>query len=772
MSDESGQFKNEKEVLTQEIRRIFYSFLNYLGKLSITSIKNIDNLCFTDQIKLLKLSGKKVLYIDFEHLLYFSEELADLIEDQYSRLENSLMKTTEEFLRNTIGKTSHQKVFKKNYFRIGFYNLPNWKTFNFIKNSNYGKLNCTLGNVIRLMEPENKLIFGIFQCSNQKCKTKVKLVQNFSEYSEPKICPKCKGSDHWELITDQSVFIEIQKIRIQEIVGKKSQKNNPLFIDAMLIDDATNLLNLGNNCVFTGHLIPVPLKKQNLIHKYLGLDTGKQNLSFNLTSGILFYPIFLVNHVFFINNRLDYYTSKKRHKSFSTKTIHFLRKKERKTFIKLRSWSNFFKRTNSLFFNSVQKYETLKVSILLMLVGGVRKSLPKNQLFRNNINISIMSPPDATLRNLYKELKILNPEIIYSNPTICSASGLTASVIRDSETTSLCLESGLLVNKNENLLFIENFHGLEYRTQKLITMCMENQEFAINKAELKLTLNSRISILGVSELLPEEANNFQFFSKTKIFEKNLLGKFDLNFFLLWNDSIDSDFSISKRIILLHNNKKIKRKNNNIWTIQLYLLFVRNMSPLITSKIYDFILRIYLFFKKLFFSKMKTWTSISSRQLETLVRLSEAFGKLTLFSKIQEFHVKAAARIMFHSFFFLKSSKPKKTNCELFLNIVSNLKKSKGIVEIKFHDSEFISRKILFLIGKKISNKKKGNHFLKFVQAFFFHFSKFHVLEIGLKQIKKLVIILKHLIKIEKKIFITKLSENLKKSDFTFFLNSI
>jgi DNA replicative helicase MCM subunit Mcm2 (Cdc46/Mcm family) len=407
-----------------------------------------------------------------------------------------------------------------------------------------------------------------------------------------------------------------------------------------------------------------------------------------------------------------------------------------------------------------------------MLVGGVRKSLPKNQVFRNNINISVLSPPDATLKNLYKELKILNPEIIYSNPTISSASGLTASVIRDSETTSLCLESGLFINKNENLLFIENFHGLEYRTQKLITMCMENQEFAINKAELNLTLSSKISILGVSELLPEKASNFQFFSKTKIFEKNLLGKFDLNFFLLWNDSIDCDFSTSKRIILMHNDRKIKRKNNNIWTIQLYLLFVRNLSPLITPKIYDFILRIYLLFKKLFFSKIKTGTEISSRQLETLIRLSEAFGKLTLFSKIQEFHVKAAARIMFDSFFFLKSSRSKKTKYEPFLNIMSSLKKSKEIVEIKFHDSEFIARKILFLVGKKIPEKKKVNFFLKFVQAFFFHFSKYHILEIGVKQIKKLIIILKHLIKNERKIFIIRLFENLKKPDFAFFLNTL
>ena len=87
----SGTVKNEKEIFTLEIGRVYYNFLDYLIKLSKTLVKNIDDLCFIEQIKLLKESGKLVIYIDFEHLLYFSEELSDLIEDQYSRLEKSLI---------------------------------------------------------------------------------------------------------------------------------------------------------------------------------------------------------------------------------------------------------------------------------------------------------------------------------------------------------------------------------------------------------------------------------------------------------------------------------------------------------------------------------------------------------------------------------------------------------------------------------------------------------------------------------------------------------
>jgi len=441
--------------------------------------------------------------------------------------------------------------------------------------------------------------------------------------------------------------------------------------------------------------------------------------------------------------------------------------------MKLKSWANFFKNSTTLIFNSIQKYEPLKIALLLMLVGGVEKKVSEKQIFRNNINISLLSPPDIILRNLYKELQILNPEIIYSNASTSTASGLTASIIRDPETMSLCIESGLFTKKNENLFYIENFHNLEYRNQKLITECMENQEFGVNKAELKLKLNSKISILGVSEVSIENANNFQFFSKTRIFEKNLLGKFDLNFFLLWTDNIDYDFSISKRIILMQSEKKTKRNKNNIWSTQLYIQFVRNLSPLVKSKIYDFILKIYLSFKKIFSTKINTGIEISSRQLETLIRLSEAFAKLTLFPIIQEFHVKAASRLLFNSFFFLKPSISNKTENEFFLNTMNISKKLKEVLKIKFHDLEFMSKNFLFLIGKKINDEKMENFFLTFIQAFFFYFSsKFRNLEIGFKQIKKFIVVLKHMIYIEKKIFITKLSKSNKKVNFTLFLNTL
>ena len=83
---------------------------------------------------------------------------------------------------------------------------------------------------------------------------------------------------------------------------------------------------------------------------------------------------------------------------------------------------------------------------------------------------------------------------------------------------------------------------------------------------------------------------------------------------------------------------------------MYLTYVKNLSPFIPTHSYSFILKIYLFLRKIQFTKKKHEDEISSRQLETLIRLSEAFGKLTLAPKILEFHIKAAARVLFKTFY--------------------------------------------------------------------------------------------------------------------------
>ena len=125
-----------KSLLLIEIERVFFNFLDYNSRIEKLGLKKMDNFCLIEQLKLIKLSGTTILYIDFENLLYFSEELADLIEDQYLRVEYSLKKSIKEFMKSFFQKNTKINFWGKKIFRISFYNLPNWKHFKNLKNSN------------------------------------------------------------------------------------------------------------------------------------------------------------------------------------------------------------------------------------------------------------------------------------------------------------------------------------------------------------------------------------------------------------------------------------------------------------------------------------------------------------------------------------------------------------------------------------------------------------------------------------------------------------
>jgi len=519
-----------KSLLLKEVERIFYNFLEYQVKISNIIETKKKKSYFIEQIELLEFFEANIVYIDFEYLVNFSEELADLIEEQYIRIENILRKSFIEFYTVFLNKGFYLKNSIRNQVKIGFYNLPNLKNFSELGNCNYGKLICTIGKIVRIIEPEPTLFISTFRCSNHRCNNKVKFEQNINGYEEPKICQKCKGSDSWEIITEESVFIEVQKIRIQEIVINQYKKNPPIILDAFLVDEGTNVFNLGSKCVFTGSLAPLPFKKINLLNNYLDLKAFDENFSMNLLSGMLFYPTLIIQHIFLLGSRVYFKNLQKSAKFLLKKKTLFFNRKEKEAVLKLKNWSFLNEKAKSLLFNEMEKYENLRMGILLMLVGGVEKKITKNQFFRENINISILYPPFTIFDDLYMEVKNLDSNVNYANGLISNSNGFTATIIRDSETNSLCVESGLFSGKNKNFYFVENFHNLNPRNQKLITDCTEKQEFRINKAEIKLTLKSKISIIAATELSKTETIGLQTTPSTKFFNNNLMKKFDLNFF--------------------------------------------------------------------------------------------------------------------------------------------------------------------------------------------------------------------------------------------------
>jgi len=91
-------------------------------------------------------------------------------------------------------------------------------------------------------------------------------------------------------------------------------------------------------------------------------------------------------------------------------------------------------------------HEEIKRGILLMLFGGVHKSTSDAGMgLRGDINICLVGDPAVAKSQFLKFVVSFLPRAVYTSGKASSAAGLTASVVRDSETGEFGIEAGALL---------------------------------------------------------------------------------------------------------------------------------------------------------------------------------------------------------------------------------------------------------------------------------------------------------------------------------------
>lgn len=88
----------------------------------------------------------------------------------------------------------------------------------------------------------------------------------------------------------------------------------------------------------------------------------------------------------------------------------------------------------------------IKKAIACLLMGGSKKILPDGMRLRGDISVLLLGDPGTAKSQLLKFVEKVAPIAVYTSGKGSSAAGLTASVIRDPSTVSICVTCCILFN--------------------------------------------------------------------------------------------------------------------------------------------------------------------------------------------------------------------------------------------------------------------------------------------------------------------------------------
>ena len=297
--------------------------------------------------------------------------------------------------------------------------------------------------------------------------------------------------------------------------------------------------------------------------------------------------------------------------------------------------------------------EDIKKALLLLLVGGVDKTLPDGMKIRGNLNILLMGDPGIAKSQLLKYISHISPRGVYTTGKGSSGVGLTAAVVKDPVTNDLVLEGGALVLADMGVCCIDEFDKMSDYDRANIHEVMEQQTVSIAKAGITTRLNARTSVLAAANpaygryninLTPHENINLP---------AALLSRFDLLFLLLDEVNPERDLELARHVAYVHQHKKVNNENNkdgkiyNEEFIREYIAQAKKLKPTIPQDLHNFIVQKYVEKRKLEIEQKNKqgYQYITPRSLLAVIRLSQALAKLRMNDKVKQEDVDEALRLV-------------------------------------------------------------------------------------------------------------------------------
>lgn len=500
-------------------------------------------------------------------------------------------------------------------FTLRFRNIPPSSTILIrdIRSQHLNKFICIEGIVRNKGDVRPQVTSAKFECPS--CGNALNILQLDTKFKEPFTC-SCGRKGKFRLLSKE--LVDAQGLVLEEVPeqlegGAQPKRINLLFKNDLVSPLTEKRTNPGSRIITTGFVKEVPkITKQ-----------GGQSTTFDI--------IFEANHV------------EPAQKDFSDIKIT---PDEEQKILELSQDPKLIKTMTQAIAPSIFGHEKIKESLVLQLVGGVKKTRDDGITTRGDIHILLVGDPGAGKSQLLKRIAHVAPRGRFISGKGVSGAGLTASVVRDEFLGGFSLEAGALVLANMGVCCIDELDKMSKEDTAAMHEALEGQTVTISKANIQATLRCETTVLAAANPKLGRFDPYDTIANQITLVPTLINRFDLIFPIKDIPDQKKDEKMARFILQLHKTTSAMEETLSTDFLRKYIAYARQRcAPQLTDAAIEEIESYYIKMRASASGEGVKSIPISARQLEALVRLSEANARLHLRDKVLQKDAKKAVEII-------------------------------------------------------------------------------------------------------------------------------
>jgi len=565
-----NQRKKKKEDIVLEAKKFFNAYKKEIGE----SLRKEEGI--------IKLDFNKVQ--EFSTIL--ADNILDLPEETLALLEVALEES--EFLAEKKPRVRVVELPKSCYTPIRA-----------IRAKHLDKILTVEGIIRQASEVRPQVVNARFECPN--CGAILSVLQIERKFQDPSRC-SCGWKGNFKLLSKE--MVDAQRLVVEESPDTLEGGEQPRRINVFLKEDLVDVrmekrTTPGSKIKIYGILkeIPVPLQ------------TGSISTRFDIALE--------ANNIVSMDDSFD--------------DIEMTEEDERQI-LEIAADPKVFDRLSKSIASSIYGFEQIKKAVLLQLFGGVKKKKSDGGFTRGDIHVLLVGDPGVAKSVLLKYTSTVGPKGRYVSGKAATAAGLTAAVVKDEFLRGWSLEGGAMVLSNKGIVCIDEIEKMDEHDRSAMHEAMEQQSVTISKANIHATLRAETTVLAAGNPKMGRFDPHTPIPQQVDISPALLSRFDVIFIIRDLPNKKQDEAIATQVLEEHQQEVI-RDIIDAKLLRKYIAYARQkVKPKLTDTAVEEIKNFYVKLRnqstQLKDSDIKP-IPITARQLEGIVRLSEAHAKLRL-----------------------------------------------------------------------------------------------------------------------------------------------